>query len=231
MRIAALLLLIACEKTGAVESSPGSSTTPTEPPPPPPRIADAAVATLPSDAAAKVVADAPLDDEYAFAEMLTAEGPGVPDGDMSARRPGTDLGRQLDDLKASGRNVVVGKGPGRVPGPTGRISVARKQALDDTTLAVDVVLRKIQSVYVHGIKRCYQSYLDNDPSARGKVKLAFVNALRVSTENQPSITGYPIWRFFGTGVAVSIPKGKWGVITPKDLENATPTIQKNDNGK
>jgi kynurenine formamidase len=47
-------------------------------------------------------------------------------------------------------------------------------------------------------------------------------------ENQPSITGYPIWRFFGTGVAVSIPKGKWGVITPKDLENATPTIQKND---
>ena len=173
MRIAALLLLIACEKTGAVESSPGSSTTPTEPPPPPPRIADAAVATLPSDAAAKVVADAPLDDEYAFAEMLTAEGPGVPDGDMSARRPGTDLGRQLDDLKASGRNVVVGKGPGRVPGPTGRISVARKQALDDTTLAVDVVLRKIQSVYVHGIKRCYQSYLDNDPSARGKVKLAF----------------------------------------------------------
>ena len=173
MRIAALLLLIACEKTGAVESSPGSSTTPTEPPPPPPRIADAAVATLPSDAAAKVVADAPLDDEYAFAEMLTAEGPGVPDGDMSARRPGTDLGRQLDDLKASGRNVVVGKGPGRVPGPTGRISVARKQALDDTTLAVDVVLRKIQSVYVHVIKRCYQSYLDNDPSARGKVKLAF----------------------------------------------------------
>jgi kynurenine formamidase len=47
-------------------------------------------------------------------------------------------------------------------------------------------------------------------------------------ENQPSITGYPIWRFFGTGVAVSIPKGKWGVITPKDLENAEPKIQKND---
>ena len=47
-------------------------------------------------------------------------------------------------------------------------------------------------------------------------------------ENQPSITGYPIWRFFGTGVAVSIPKGKWGVITAKDLENAVPKIQKND---
>ena len=47
-------------------------------------------------------------------------------------------------------------------------------------------------------------------------------------ENTPSITGYPIWRFFGTGVAVSIPKGKWGVVTPEDLERATPTIRRND---
>ena len=42
------------------------------------------------------------------------------------------------------------------------------------------------------------------------------------------MTGYPLWRFFGTGVAVSIPKGKWGVITPEDLEKATPKIRKND---
>jgi kynurenine formamidase len=47
-------------------------------------------------------------------------------------------------------------------------------------------------------------------------------------ENTGTLTDYPIWRFFGTGVAVSIPKGKWGVITPKDLERATPKIQKND---
>jgi kynurenine formamidase len=47
-------------------------------------------------------------------------------------------------------------------------------------------------------------------------------------ENQTSLTGYPLWRFFGTGVAVSIPKGKWGVVTPKDLERAEPKIQKND---
>ena len=47
-------------------------------------------------------------------------------------------------------------------------------------------------------------------------------------ENTPTLTGYPIWRFFGTGVVVSIPKGKWGVVTPKDLERATPKIQKND---
>jgi kynurenine formamidase len=47
-------------------------------------------------------------------------------------------------------------------------------------------------------------------------------------ENQPTLTGYPLWRFFGTGVAVSIPKGKWGVITPRDLERALPKIRKND---
>jgi kynurenine formamidase len=47
-------------------------------------------------------------------------------------------------------------------------------------------------------------------------------------ENEPTLTGYPLWRFFGTGVAVSIPKGKWGVITPKDLQRAEPKIQKND---
>ena len=39
---------------------------------------------------------------------------------------------------------------------------------------------------------------------------------------------YQVWRFFGTGVAVSIPKGKWGVITPDDLENATPKIEPGD---
>src|SRR4029079_5564222 len=48
------------------------------------------------------------------------------------------------------------------------------------------------------------------------------------TENTPGMTGYPLWRFFGTGVAVAIPKGKWGVITPDDLENARPKIREND---
>mgnify|MGYP001826445346 CR=1 FL=1 len=45
------------------------------------------------------------------------------------------------------------------------------------------------------------------------------------TENTPTLTGYPLPTFFGTGVAVSIPKGKWEVITAADLENASPAIQ------
>ena len=47
-------------------------------------------------------------------------------------------------------------------------------------------------------------------------------------EDTPTITGYELWRFFGTGVAVSIPKGKWGVVTPDDLEKAHPKIEPND---
>ncbi len=48
------------------------------------------------------------------------------------------------------------------------------------------------------------------------------------TENTPSIGDYPLWRLVGTGVCVDIPKEKWGVITPEDLENATPAIQEGD---
>src|SRR5659263_671350 len=48
------------------------------------------------------------------------------------------------------------------------------------------------------------------------------------TENTPRIGGCPLWRLFGTGVGVSRPKEKWGVITPQDLENATPKIQEGD---
>ncbi|MEE9567532.1 MAG: cyclase family protein [Desulfobacteria bacterium] len=55
-----------------------------------------------------------------------------------------------------------------------------------------------------------------------------MDAPRHVTENTPDLLGYPLWRFFGTGVAVSIPKGKWEVITPEDLENARPKIREGD---
>ena len=47
-------------------------------------------------------------------------------------------------------------------------------------------------------------------------------------ENTPYLDGFESWRFFGTGVAVAIPKGKWGLITPADLEAATPRIEPGD---
>lgn len=47
-------------------------------------------------------------------------------------------------------------------------------------------------------------------------------------ECTPDITQYPLWRFFGSGVCLDIPKGKWGKITPEDLENAEPQIRPGD---
>jgi hypothetical protein len=57
--------------------------------------------------------------------------------------------------------------------PTGRIAVADKQGDSDVSLTPDVVLSKIQSVYMAQIKRCYTSYLKKDASARGKIALGF----------------------------------------------------------
>lgn len=42
------------------------------------------------------------------------------------------------------------------------------------------------------------------------------------------ITGFDLWKFYGTGVVVSIPKKRWEVITAEDLEAATPAIQPGD---
>ena len=58
-------------------------------------------------------------------------------------------------------------------GPSGRISVAEKQTFDESTLTPDIVMSKIQSAYMAGLKRCYKEYLKKDGSARGKVALGF----------------------------------------------------------
>ena len=47
-------------------------------------------------------------------------------------------------------------------------------------------------------------------------------------EGTPFLEEIPLRNFFGTGVVVSIPKGKWGVVTADDLEKATPQIQPGD---
>ena len=47
-------------------------------------------------------------------------------------------------------------------------------------------------------------------------------------QGTPFIDEVPLPTFFGTGVVVSIPKNKWEVITPEDLENARPQIREGD---
>jgi len=47
-------------------------------------------------------------------------------------------------------------------------------------------------------------------------------------EGAPYTDEIPLEKYYGTGVVVDIPKGKWEVITPEDLEKARPKIEKDD---
>ncbi len=47
-------------------------------------------------------------------------------------------------------------------------------------------------------------------------------------EEYPFIDEVPIERYVGKGVVVDIPKKKWEVITPEDLEKAEPAIERDD---
>lgn len=88
------------------------------------------------------------------------------DGDP---RTGTGTGPKID---GPGGTTTPGGGKGEEKGPVGRISVSDKQTFDDSSLTPDVVLKKIQSAYMTGIKRCYTNYLKKEATARGKVKLS-----------------------------------------------------------
>jgi len=119
-------------------------------------------------------------------DLLTAENTeGM--GDLSNRRPGVDLEAQLGDVKDGSKRVGVGTGGGYgqigiaderpqgakdVKGPAGRITFSDTQAFDASTLTVDLVLRKVQTAYTAGLKRCYKLRLAVDATLRGKMKLA-----------------------------------------------------------
>lgn len=58
--------------------------------------------------------------------------------------------------------------------PQGRVSVGGSTSDDDTTLRPDDVMRKIQSAYMSGLKRCHRELLKRDPTAGGRVTLKFM---------------------------------------------------------
>lgn len=87
------------------------------------------------------------------------------DGDP---RVGTGTGPKIT---GPGGTESAGGGKTTEKAPTGRINVSDKQTFDDSTLTPDIILSKIQSAYMAGLKRCYKNYLSKDASARGKVTL------------------------------------------------------------
>jgi kynurenine formamidase len=55
-----------------------------------------------------------------------------------------------------------------------------------------------------------------------------VNAPIHLLPEQAAVGELALERFFGTGVVLSIPKGKWELIEPQDLEQATPEVLADD---
>lgn len=157
--------------------------------------ADAAVAVARRDVRALDSIAIDRDATLKLIEAMSADDKSRLDVDSSRRRPGADLQRQVDAIRDGNKLVAIGGGSrgdgdprvGTGGGgaistgapkdvdpstPSGRVSVGSKQAFDESTLTPDVVLAKIQSAYVAGIKRCYKTYLKQDPAARGKIKLS-----------------------------------------------------------
>ncbi|MBP6633194.1 MAG: AgmX/PglI C-terminal domain-containing protein [Kofleriaceae bacterium] len=103
-------------------------------------------------------------------------------------RLGTGTGPKL-----GGQGGIDSAGGGKTEtGPQGRISVADKSALDDTSLTPDAVMAKIMSAYMSALRRCYKDYLKKDPTARGKVTLSFtVNETGRSVSNRAKSDALP----------------------------------------
>lgn len=135
---------------------------------------------------AKPKPDTSIDDADAFADKLTAVGSGDA-GDMATRRPGAALP------------------------PAGRIVVGKPA--DDTTLTPDVVLAKINTAYMRGIKRCYTDHLKTNPDAAGKLALEF-------TVGETGSTTKATTRGFAKPVDDCITKqiASWRFPVPKDSD-------------
>ncbi|HEU0030840.1 MAG TPA: AgmX/PglI C-terminal domain-containing protein [Kofleriaceae bacterium] len=129
------------------------------------------------------------------------------DGDA---RVGTGNGPKIDGpggIDSAGGGKTVEKGP------SGRISVSDKQSFDESTLTPDLVLSKIQTAYMAGLKRCYKNYLNKDASARGKVTLSLtVNATGRTVNGKAN-------GFAGeVDDCISAQMGGWRFPIPKDKD-------------
>lgn len=98
--------------------------------------------------------------------------------------------------------------------PTGRISVGSKESFDESTLTPDVVLAKIQSAYMAGLKRCYKDYLKKEASARGKVTLSLtINETGRTTKGNAK--GFPADE---VNDCITGLMGNWRFPIPKDKD-------------
>jgi hypothetical protein len=139
--------------------------------------------------------------------------------DDGASRPGTGHGPNL-----GGQTGIESAGGGKTTehAPQGRISVSEKSTSDDSTLTPDMVLSKIMSSYMAGLKRCYKNFLNKDASARGKVTLSLtVNATGRTTKGNASGFAPEVDACIGgqmTSWRFPIPKDKDGEATEANFQ-------------
>jgi hypothetical protein len=142
------------------------------------------------------------DAEY-FAKILAGNGETGRAPEMHGRRPGADLGTQIDHIRdTQGKIGSDGDGgfrppgevrPGTTDGPIidnpGQVTEIKKDDKEqttvridlkipkkgppETTLTVETVLNKIRTNYMPGLQRCYKAGLASDGSLGGTVDIAF----------------------------------------------------------
>jgi hypothetical protein len=142
------------------------------------------------------------DAEY-FAKVLAGNSETGRAPDMHGRRPGAELGTQIDHIRnTKGKIGTDGDGgfreqgevrPGTsdgpvIDGPTGPIEIRKddkepatgridlkipKKGPPETTLTAEMVLNKIRTNYMPGLQRCYKAGLAGDGSLGGTVDIAF----------------------------------------------------------
>ncbi|MEO8846827.1 MAG: AgmX/PglI C-terminal domain-containing protein [Kofleriaceae bacterium] len=109
-------------------------------------------------------------------------------------------------------------GPKIEHAPTGRIQVSDKQTFDESSLTPDVILSKIQSVYMAQIKRCYTTYLKKEATARGKITLK-LTVNETGRAVQTSANGFAS----EVDECVSSLMSSWRFPVPKDKDNEATT--------
>ena len=124
-------------------------------------------------------------------------------GDLSAKKPGTDLAQQLDEIKRNDQTASIGDQTGRVrPDDAYRPGTSQNPVVDPGTRpvtpidkgpetgppgrikpvptprppgdpSVDGIIRKISTTYMPSLQRCYKKSLVGDGTLAGKVSLTF----------------------------------------------------------
>lgn len=159
----------------ALDAAPATATTAP--------VANEPAAARPDAAAARVAAAPDAGpDEGVVTNVLAMTGEVVTAEDLAVdgtyrRAPGADLAAQLDEVKRAGAEVRVGERPDAGAGASAQgpseSAVRGRVVLDTSSSEAPEVSRKIASVYLGGLRRCYKDALKRDPSIRGALRLSF----------------------------------------------------------